>query len=183
MDPKSPSLNEIRSARLILTKMSKDYLDALVRMYSDPQVMATLGGVRSPAQTAVYLDQQVAHWDQNGFGFWAALDAGTGQFVGRGGLRRGIVDGREEVEVGYGLLKEFWGRGLATEIASASVHAGFTVLQQADLVSFTLPTNLASRRVMEKAGFRYERDIVYADLPHVLCRQTRDEWQTSRNTV
>jgi [ribosomal protein S5]-alanine N-acetyltransferase len=183
MDPNTQSLDNIRTARLILTRMSKDYLNDLVRMYGDPQVMATLGGVRSPSQTASYLDQQVAHWDQHGFGFWAALDAATGQFVGRGGLRRGMVAGREEVEVGYGLLKEFWGRGLATEIAVASMNAGFTILQQADLVSFTLPTNLASRRVMEKAGFRYEKDIVYADLPHILCRQTRDEWQATQNSV
>ncbi len=73
MDPNNHPLNEIRTTRLILTRMTKDYLDDLIRMYSDSQVMATLGGVRSPSQTAPYLDQQVAHWDRHGFGFWAAL--------------------------------------------------------------------------------------------------------------
>jgi RimJ/RimL family protein N-acetyltransferase len=92
------------------------------------------------------------------------------RFVGRGGLRRVVIDGKEEVEVGYGLVPEFWGRGLATELAVASVRAGFDVLKLPDIVSFTLPTNNKSRRVMEKVGFQYEKDVVWADLPHVLYR-------------
>jgi ribosomal-protein-alanine N-acetyltransferase len=173
------SLDEIRTSRLILTRMNKAFLDDLIRMYSDPQVMATLGGVRTPAQTTTLFEQHVAHWQRHGFGIWAARDAVTGQFVGRGGLRRGIVDGLEEVEVGYGFPKEYWGRGFATELAAECVRIGFTVLQQDDLVSFTLPTNLASRHVMEKVGFRYEKDIVHAELPHILCRQTKKDWQAS----
>ena len=92
------------------------------------------------------------------------------QFVGRGGLRRVVIDGKDEVEVGYGLMPEFWGQGLATELAVASVRVGFEVLKLPDVVSFTLPTNKKSRRVMEKAGFQYEKDVVWADLPHVLYR-------------
>ncbi len=169
--------DELRTPRLLLTRMHADDLDDLVRMYRDPHVMATLGGVRSAAQTAQYLDQQLAHWEQHGFGYWTARDPLSGQFAGRGGVRYATVEGRLEVEVGYGLLPEFWGRGLATELARESVRVAFTDLHRLDLVSFTLPTNAASRRVMEKAGFRYERDIVHADLPHVLYRQTLSAWQ------
>jgi RimJ/RimL family protein N-acetyltransferase len=153
--------------------------DELARMYRDPQVMATLGGVRCAAETALYLERVLEHWEQYGFGWWTARDPHTGQFAGRGGLRHATVEGRAEVEVGYGLLPEFWGRGLATELARESVRAGFVKLHRPDLVSFTLPTNGASRRVMEKVGFRYERDIVHADLPHVLYRQTASAWKTT----
>ncbi len=165
------ALAEIRTARLLLTRMCAADLDDLVRLYRDPRVMATLGGIRSAAQTAHYLEQQLEHWQQHGFGWWTVRAPHTGQFVGRGGLRHGTVEGRAEVEVGYGLLPEFWGQGLATELALVSVRVGFRELHRPDLVSFTLPTNNASQRVLAKAGFRYERAIVLAELPHVLYQR------------
>ena len=73
-------------------------------------------------------------------------------------------------------MSAFWGMGLATELARESVRVGFAVLGRAELVSFTLPTNLRSRRVMEKAGFRHERDFAWAGLPHVLYRLRRQDW-------
>jgi ribosomal-protein-alanine N-acetyltransferase len=170
-------LSNLRTERFLLTRMHQGDLDDLIRMYSDPEVMATLGGVRLPGWTARYLEKQIAHWEQHGFGFWTVRDPQTGQFAGRGGLRHATIEGQIEIEVGYGLTREFWGRGWATELARASVRVGFEELHRSDLICFTLPTNGASRRVMEKAGFRYERDIIYADLPHVLCRLTSSAWQ------
>jgi len=165
------------TARLRLTRLSSADLDDLVRMYADPKVTATLGGVRTADWVAEYLKKQIAHWDAHGFGLWTAREPGAGKFAGRAGLRYATLDGRQEVEVTYGLMPEFWGRGFATELAVESVRVGFTELRRPDLVCFTLPTNLASRRVMEKAGFRYERDIIYADLPHILCRLSATQWQ------
>jgi RimJ/RimL family protein N-acetyltransferase len=170
-------LDELRTARLLLTRMRPDDLDDLARMYRDPQVMATLGGLLSDFQTREYLDRQLQHWEEHGFGWWVARDLATGRFAGRGGLRHGIVAGREEVELGYGFLPDFWGRGLATEMARESVRVGFQVLRRPDLVCFALPANRASQRVMEKVGFRYERDIEHKDLHHVLYRLTASEWQ------
>jgi RimJ/RimL family protein N-acetyltransferase len=174
-----PIPESVRTPRLLLTRIGPADLADLARMYADPRVTATLGGVRSADQTATYLAAQTAHWDAHGFGLWAARDPATGAFVGRGGLRHATVEGRPEVEVAYGLMSEFWGRGLATELARESVRVGFTDLQLPDLACFTLTTNAASRRVMEKAGFRYERDVVYADLPHVFFRLTRAAWQAA----
>jgi [ribosomal protein S5]-alanine N-acetyltransferase len=170
-DIKMNDLNYLRTPRLVLTRMCVDDLDDLVRMYADPHVMATLGGVRSAEWTADYLDKQIAHWEQHGFGFWTLREPVTQSFVGRGGLRHVILDGQVEIEVGYGLMSEFWGRGLATELAVESVRVGFEELHLPSLVCFTLTTNVASRCVMENAGFRYERDMIYAELPHVLFRQ------------
>jgi ribosomal-protein-alanine N-acetyltransferase len=172
-----PRLDGLRTARLILARMRESDLPDLCRMHRDERVMATLGGVRSDEETAEYLKAQLAHWERDGFGWWILRDAEAGSFVGRGGLRRLTVEGREEGEVGYSLLPEFWGRGLATEVAEESVRIGFEILDLPDIVSFTLPTNRASRRVMEKAGLRYERDIVHADLPHVLYRLNASSWR------
>jgi RimJ/RimL family protein N-acetyltransferase len=169
--------DELRTERLILTRMRASDLPDLCRMHRDERVMVTLAGVRSDEETAEYLKVQLAHWERDGFGWWTLRERDSGRFVGRGGLRRVTVEGQEEVEVGYGLAFEFWGRGLATELAEESVRVAFEILDRPDVVSFTLPTNQASRRVMEKAGLRYERDIVYADLLHVIYRLSAATWR------
>lgn len=162
-----------RTARLLLTRMRAQDFDQLHAFHSDPQVMATLGGVRTRDETQRVLDELVAHWEQHGFGYWMAHNRETRAFAGRGGLRRVVLDGRPEVEVGYGFMPECWGQGLATELARESIRVAFEELQLPELVCFTLPTNRASQRVMEKAGFRYVGETVWANRPHVLYRLGR----------
>ena len=91
--------------------------------------------------------------------------------VGRGGMQYTFVAGCHEVEVGWAIVPERWGEGLATELALASVEVAFGNLGLPAIVAFTLPDNLASRRVMEKAGFIFEREIVHQQLDHVLYRR------------
>jgi RimJ/RimL family protein N-acetyltransferase len=172
--------DEMRTPRLLLTRPRPADLEDLARMGADPVVTATLGGVRSREETQAALDRHLAHWDRHGFGWWVVRDPESRGFIGRGGLRLFPLEGVEETEVGYGLMAAWWGRGLATELARESVRVGFEVLGRPDLVCFTLPTNRASQRVMEKAGFRYERDGIHADLPHVFYRLTAAQWAESR---
>ena len=142
-------------------------------MDQDPQFMALLGGVRDTAGTVTYLETNVKHWADHGFGMWMLRDAATNAVVGRAILRHLAVEGVDEVEVGYGLLPEYWGRGLATEIAQACVRIGFQQLRLRSIVAITTPPNIASQRVMEKAGLAYDRDIVHAGVTHVLFRTSR----------
>jgi RimJ/RimL family protein N-acetyltransferase len=143
---------------------------ALTTLLGDPQVGATLGGAKSPEAVRVAVGRHGEHWDEHGFGYWTFLDRETGAPIGRGGLSRAHVGGRDEIEVGWAVMPEHWGRGYATELGAASVRVAFDVLLVPDVVAYTLPHNLSSRRVMEKLGFEYEREIVHAGLPHVLYR-------------
>jgi RimJ/RimL family protein N-acetyltransferase len=173
----TPFPERLETPRLYLTRPVDADLPDLTAMHTDPRVMATLGGLRPPEDLVAMHRRQFVSWGQVGFGWWVARHRTDGRFVGRGGLRPSVWDGnRREIEVGYGLVAEFWGRGLATELASESVRVGFDILGLPELITFTLPTNLRSRRVMEKVGFRYERDIEHAGLPHVLYRLRREEW-------
>src|SRR5262245_54505750 len=97
-------LDELRTPRLILTRFRAGDLDDLDRMHCDTQVMATLGGTRSRKETARFLDELMAHWEEHRFGLWVARDPVTGEFAGRGGLRCVIVDGAHEVEVAYAVM-------------------------------------------------------------------------------
>ncbi len=157
--------------RLIAERLSEAHFEELCRMHRDVRVMATLGGRRPDAETRRFLRGNLDHWERHGYGLFVFRARTSGDFIGRGGLRRVAIGGADEVELAYAVMAEFWGRGLASEIAQASLQLGFAHLGLAEIVAFTLTTNAASRRVMEKIGFRFERDIVHAGLPHVLYRR------------
>jgi [ribosomal protein S5]-alanine N-acetyltransferase len=161
-----------RTDRLLAERLSEGDMADIRRMHRDPRVMATLGGLRSDEETARYLRDNLDHWDRYGYGIWALRDRTDGRFVGRAGLRNTHVGGEDEVELAYALVADYWNKGLATEMAKAILEVAFEELGLTEVVCFTLPTNGASRRVMEKAGFEYERDVVHAGLPHVLYRIT-----------
>ena len=91
----------------------------------------------------------------DGYGLWAAEEMASGRFLGWFHLRPGEAT-PSEIELGYRLRRESWGRGLATEGAAALVVQGFERLGSARIVAFALPTNAASIRVMEKVGLRFE---------------------------
>ena len=163
-------MDSFSTARLRAERVSAAHWLDLRRMDENEQFMALLGGVRDTAGTVAYLEMNVKHWTDHGFGMWVLRDAATAAIIGRAILRHLDVEGVDEVEVGYGFLPEYWGRGLATEIAQACVRIGFDRLDLPSLVAITTPPNLASQRVMQKAGLHYERDIVHAGIPHVLFR-------------
>ncbi|MBD6616537.1 GNAT family N-acetyltransferase [Komarekiella sp. 'clone 1'] len=158
--------------RLLAERLHFKHLNELYRMHQNTQVMATLGGVRSDEATRLFIFNNLHHWQQYGFGLWVFRDKVNHQFVGRAGLRNTHLDGKEEVELAYALMAKFWSQGLATEIGEKILKIGFEVLNLHEIVCLTLTTNKASQRVMEKLGFKYERDIIHADLPHLLYRLT-----------
>ena len=168
--PDVSALEERRTARLRLTRVRETDLPDLCRMHADPRVMEALGGALDDAETRAQLRDFSAHWDRHGFGPWTLRDAGDGRFLGRGGLRRVAVGGREEVEILYALAADAWGHGYATELARESARVAFDELGLDSLVAFTLPQNQRSLGVMRRAGFRYERHVEHAGLPHVLHR-------------
>jgi len=140
-------------------------------LHHDERVMATLGGIRTDDETRRFLDEKLAHWREYGFGMYVFRDRDSGEPVGRGGLQHMVVEGIAEVEVGYTVRAEEFGRGYATEMTGEIVSIGFRDLGLASIVGFTLPANSASRRVMEKTGFTFEREIDHAGYRQVLYRR------------
>jgi RimJ/RimL family protein N-acetyltransferase len=179
----APSIDGIETPRMYGRRPRPRPRDAeaLRGLFGDPLVAKTLwpgslGGPRTSGQVEHMLAEYVDHWDRYGYGPWLFFDRVTGEPVGRGGLRRTTIAGREETEVGWAVVSERWGQGLATEMGRAGVAAGFGAVGLRELVSFTLPGNAASRRVMEKVGFVYEGETEHAGLPHVLYRLRAPPW-------
>ncbi|MFQ4141693.1 GNAT family N-acetyltransferase [Chlorogloeopsis sp. ULAP02] len=158
--------------RLTAERLQLQHLNELHRMHRDKQVMATLGGVRSDEETRLFILNNLYHWQLYGFGLWVFRNKVNNQFVGRAGLRNIDIEGKKEVELAYALMTKFWGKGLATEMGEKILKICFEVLNLQEVICFTLTTNLASQRVMEKLGFQYNSEIIRADLPHLLYRLT-----------
>jgi len=142
-----------------------DLADLLV-LHRDQRVLSAFGAERgTDDDTRQFLARKLAHWKEHGFGIWMFRDP-TGTFIGRCGIHRW----RSEVELGYIVEPSFWGQGFATEMATAVAGHAFTALGLSNLVAFTRKENLASRRVMDKVGFLYERDFHDDGIQNVLYR-------------
>lgn len=164
-------INAFETASTRCQRILSSDVDLLIEMQTNPAIMATLGGkLWTAEETRALLDRLTAHWERWGYGVWAVRRISDGAFIGRAGLRHVEIEGQDEVELQYALRPDQWGQGLATELALAITSFAFNRLHLRSLVAFTLGDNTASRRVMEKAGFVYERDFIHAGLPHVLYR-------------
>jgi RimJ/RimL family protein N-acetyltransferase len=159
----------IETPRLRGVRIGPEHQPERETRLGDPRVGATLGGAATPEQVAEQIAAHSRHWDERGFGYWMFRDL-DGAPVGRGGLGATEVGGPGGVEVGWAVLPDRWGQGYATELGAAAIGAAFARLGLDEVVSYTMVENRASRRVMEKLGFEYEREVMHADLPHVLYR-------------
>ena len=119
------------------------------------------------ADPPALLVRDLRRWEDHGWGPWVVEDGGA--FAGRAGLSTTLVAGERAIELAWALVGTAHGRGLATHAALAAVEVA-RELGIEEVVSFTLPGNRASRRVMEKAGLAFDRDITHSGLPHVLYR-------------
>lgn len=157
--------------RLLAEPLAVAHADELAALHADERVMATMGGqTATPEESLAWIERNLRHGEEPGLGIFVFRERGSGRFVGRGALRRIEIGGGPEVEVGYALAHDLWGRGLATEMAGALVAHAEDAGHEG-LVAYTEPANAASRRVLEKVGFHYERDVEHHGSPHVLYRR------------
>ena len=164
-------LEAITTERLRGERLGLRHADVLEPIFGDPRVGATMGGVWSRETVEQTCAAVEAHWSEHGFGYLMWFERSTGEPIARGGLSRTVFDGRPELEVGWTTTPERWGEGFASELGRAMVDVAFGPLAAPDLVAYTLPHNGASRRVMEKLGFAYEKTAPYKTFgDHVLYR-------------
>jgi RimJ/RimL family protein N-acetyltransferase len=153
-------------------------LDAMAEVFGDPEVMRFGTGPQSRDWVQGWLcgclEDYYRKW---GFGLWAVVYKPDRRVIGFCGLTRfDDIDGQPEIEIGYRLARGFWGRGLATEAAKAVRDYASGVLVLPRLVSIIDPRNVASIRVAEKSGLRYEKDVIFRGTLcklyaiHVACR-------------
>ena len=165
------------TARAIGRPLQAEDEALLLEILGHPEVGKTLGGIRTAEEVHEKVKDFLWRWQQHGYGLWLFHLREDGRFVGYTGLRRVRLDLGDGFWVGvellYASLPEHWGNGLITETSKAVVEWAFETFDLPELLCFTMTTNQASRRVMEKNGFFYEREFDRLGMPHVLYRLRR----------
>ncbi len=150
-------METLETDRLRLRPFTLDDLDAYyTHISSNPDVMRYLPGgkPRARADSVWLIDYFSQHANLHGFGVWAVEDKATGDLIGHAGLEH--IPHAPQIEIAYTLAKPYWGRGLATEAARASLTYGFETLDLGEIYGLAVPQNTASQNIMRKLGMRDE---------------------------
>lgn len=147
---------QLLTDRLRLRPYRSDDVTAMFAVFGDPEVMrySMSGADPSVESTQARIQKLMDHQVSFGFSLWVVEDPSTGAIIGDCGLKQ--LEEGPEIEVGYRFAKSHWGRGYASEAAAASVRYGFGTLGLARIVAVVEPPNVASRKVLEKIGLKYQ---------------------------
>ena len=157
----------LETSRLVLRRWRESDAEPFYRMNSDPRVMEFFPACLTREQSDALMARAQTHFDTHGFGPFAAELRSTGELAGFIGLTVPQFEAYFTpcVEIGWRLGAGFWNQGLATEGAEAVLRMAFGTLGLREIVSFTVPDNLRSIRVMEKLGMTYDGDFDHPRLP------------------
>jgi [ribosomal protein S5]-alanine N-acetyltransferase len=160
---------ELQTERLILRHFSSADDEALYKaIFNDPEVMRFSDGIQSLEWTHAWIQHcQQDYYEAKGYGPFAVIERSARRLIGYCGLFYfSEVNGQPEIELGYRLARSAWGRGYATEAAIAVRDYAFTTLGIKRLVSIIDPSNIASIRVAEKLGMRFEAEVMFEGYSH-----------------
>jgi len=176
----------LQTERLTLREWRETDRAPFAAMNADPTVMEHFPKPLAPPESDAMIDRAMENWAAGGPCWWALEDL-NGEFIGFTGLYKPTFETHFTpcVEIGWRLTKDAWGNGYATESSTAAMTWGFDVLALDEIVSFTVPQNARSRRVMERLRMTYDPTDDWdhprmAEIPrmqrHVLYRMQSKNW-------
>jgi RimJ/RimL family protein N-acetyltransferase len=160
--PVAGRLGDVLTRRLDLRRFVRTDIDAIAAVFEKPEVWAfPYGRGFTREESEVFVEGQVGHWDELGYGCWVARVRETGRVIGFVGLAVPTFcpEILPAVEIGWRLDPEAWGHGYATEAATAALDGAFTVLGLSTVCSLPQAENPASARVAGRLGMSLRRAI------------------------
>lgn len=157
----------IETERLILRELRITDLDHMFELDSDPEVHKYLGNnpVKTKDESRKILESVINQYKERGIGRWAAIEKSTGDFIGWSGIRLNTeynMNGfTKYYDVGYRLIKRYWGKGYATESGKATIDYAFNSLKLPELYATTEIGNQASHNALLKIGLTYIEDFYF----------------------
>ena len=146
---------EIHTSRLRLRAFVPEDAQPLYSILQQDDILKYFPNSQPPELDRVerLIQRQIEHWETHFYGWWAVVPYGQENMIGWNGLQ--FLPETNEIEVGYLLSKAFWGSGLATEGAQAALEFGFATHELEEIIGLVHPENIASQRVLEKAGLTF----------------------------
>jgi ribosomal-protein-alanine N-acetyltransferase len=181
----------LQTERLVLRRWSEDDRDGFAALNADPVVMEHFPEPLTRERSDLMLDTIDSALEANGFGIWAVEELRSGALIGFAGLAKVafLAPFTPAVEVGWRLTPSAWGRGFATEAATAALDHGFATIRLPAVVSFATSTNRRSIAVMERLSMTHDpaEDFNHPQIArasplshHVLYRISAERWRGTR---
>lgn len=172
----------LETARLLLRPTALEDLDGFATLIGDPESARFIGGVKPRSMAWQAMSAMAGSWVLQGFSLFSVIEKATGRWVGRVGPWK--PEGWPGPEIGWALLREYWGRGYATEATAATMDWAFEHLGWTEIIHSIAPDNTASQQVAIRLGSRllgpgklpppYDTTLVE------LWGQDRDTWRARR---
>ena len=169
---------QIETERLLLRMFEPKDLDAAYVLFNDVEVQKYLSpqNQRNREQLKNLLEKCLKYWGERGFGMWCVTEKNVGKMIGYCGFQ--YFDKTTEIEIVFGYLKEYWGKGIATEAAQVCLKYGFEQLSLKNIFAVTDPNNIASQRVLEKLRMLLCEKIVHYEMNTVTYTISKNQYQS-----
>ncbi|MDX1629599.1 MAG: GNAT family N-acetyltransferase [Fulvivirga sp.] len=172
-------LHGLKSERLIFNQLTKSDTYHLLEYYGDPKVAKYYFITDDvTAHCIKTIEKQYWRYKKYNSGLAKLTEKHSGKFIGLCGLLHQELDNQICLEIGYGLVKKYWGRGYAIEAARFCRDFAFQNKLSDELISLIHPENVASQRVAVKNGMQYNDVKLFNDIPHRIYYITRSKWQS-----
>ena len=156
--------------RLIIRRYTPDDRENFYRLNGDAEIMRYIREPKDPQECVVILKRNIEFYQQNPLmGRWAMIEKASNAFIGSFAIipvESIDHDRHTDIQIGYALLKEYWGQGFATESALAGRQYAFDVMKLSRIVAITETANLASQKVLLRSGFIQQPNIVEGNKVH-----------------
>ena len=174
---------DMETERMIIREFDSADVKAFSEILADPEVMEfSSNGPLSEADTMVFVEWCIKSYKKYGYGQWAVIEKKSGKLIGCCGLSCTTIDESDEVEIGYRLARNQWGKGLASEAANCVLAHGYENGNIESIVGIVSPRHRASICVLEKIGFRVFSETRYSGWNVRVYRISKSEWE-SFNTL
>lgn len=172
--------DKLQSDRLVTRYLTRHDFEAWSEFLNDPLATALFPASffppdQNPAE--IWIERQLTRYQEKLYGVQAILNKSTGDFLGQAGLILQEVDGIKELEVGYHMLRKYWGMGYAPEAARLFIDFAFSNQQSDSVISIIDVRNIKSQRVSEKNGLKIDKQTVWRDLDVYIYRISKNDWQ------
>jgi len=163
----------LQTHRLILRRLQRRDIPALVDLWTDPEVTLYMGGPRKRDKLEADFAKEAAHPFAEKYDLWPLVERRSGSVVGHCGLLEKEVDGKAEIELVYVIARSAWGNGFASEVARQLIEYAFRELKLTRLIALIEPENAASEAVARKAGMHLEKQTLRpgGEIRKVYCVQ------------
>jgi ribosomal-protein-alanine N-acetyltransferase len=164
----------LETERLLLREFTLQDTTAIEAVLGDPVAMEFYPAALNRQGVERWIERNLQRYRRDGHGLWAMVLRDSREFVGDCGCIVQDVEGKNEIEVGYHVRRDLWGKGYATEAARACMDYAFAKLGTARVISMIRPENLRSRRVAEKNGMVCQKVVFWRDYDHCIYAKSKN---------